>query len=165
MACVLALCVLLGCGPEGAREYNEGVEQFKTRDYAAAAASLRKAVERNPEFAEAHHSLGVCLIELDDLDGAARAFARAGELLGAGKAIETDDGRSVAAKRALVHRHLGLIEEHRYTRTMMRDHEAAIRHLELARDQYAKARELDPNEPHSKQRLDQIQSLLSRLEK
>jgi hypothetical protein len=43
-------------------------------------ADLNKAIEIEPEFAEAYYNRGLTKIYLDDLDGAAVDLSRAGEL-------------------------------------------------------------------------------------
>ncbi len=163
-ACVLGLA-LAGCGPAGAKDYNQGIEHFRAAQYADAAAALERAIAENADFAEAHHSLGVCQIQLEQLDQAAASLDRARALFDAGTVTDTEDKKTVAQKLALVHRHLGLIEEHRYQRQMLSDGDAAIAHLKLAKAQYEKTRSLDPDEPHAKQRIEQIEAFLARLDR
>lgn len=163
-ACVLGLA-LAGCGPAGAKDYNQGIEHFRAAQYADAAAALERAIAENADFAEAHHSLGVCQIQLEQLDQAAASLDRARVLFDAGTVTDTEDNKTVAQKLALVHRHLGLIEEHRYQRQMLSDGDAAIAHLKLAKAQYEKTRSLDPDEPHAKQRIEQIEAFLARLDR
>lgn len=153
---------LLGCGPSGAHDYNRGIEHFNKQEFAQAAEALELAIKHNPEFAEAHHSLGVCKIELDQLDAAQAALERAESLFGGGKQSATYDGKTVTQKRALVARHLGLIEEKRYTLRREADGQAALAHLRKARDYYQQAIGLDPAERHSRQGLDKILAFFKR---
>src|SRR5205807_2557742 len=58
-----------------------GAVQTSLGEYAAAAASLRRAVEIAPDCGEANHELGKALFNLGQVDAALAAFRRAAGLL------------------------------------------------------------------------------------
>jgi tetratricopeptide (TPR) repeat protein len=57
--------------------FNLGLARQDLRDHAGSAAAYRKAIETNPEHAEAALNLGVVLQDSGDIDAAMRAYARA----------------------------------------------------------------------------------------
>lgn len=52
----------VGCMPKGGEDYNKGIEAFKAKDYEKAKGLFEKAVQANPEFAEAWHMLAAAKI-------------------------------------------------------------------------------------------------------
>jgi len=70
-----------GPTPAAARELLDlGVKLGKSGYLEAASANLRKAIELDPNYAEAHFNLGVALGELHQIDAAIAAYRRAIEL-------------------------------------------------------------------------------------
>jgi predicted Zn-dependent protease len=67
--------------PEEARWwYRLAMVQGRTGDVVPAIASVRRSIELRPDYAPAQWRLGLWLLDVDDTDGAARAFARATEI-------------------------------------------------------------------------------------
>jgi tetratricopeptide (TPR) repeat protein len=60
--------------------YRLAIVHARLGDAAAAIASVRRSIDLSPDYAPAHWRLGLWLLDLDDTDGAARAFARASEI-------------------------------------------------------------------------------------
>ena len=60
--------------------YKSGLRKYGQQDFAGARDDFRRAVELDPDFADAHHSLAHALEKTDDLDGALAAARRAVEL-------------------------------------------------------------------------------------
>jgi tetratricopeptide (TPR) repeat protein len=158
----LVVIMLSGCGPRGAQDYNEGVEHYNNGRLKDAVAALERALALNERFAEAHHSLGVVLIQLAELDRAESSFQRAEQLLTEGATVATHDHKSLPQKRALVARHRGLIEERRYAQFREVDGERALDHLRLAREHYRAACQLDPDDTQIKQALSKLETFFER---
>jgi tetratricopeptide (TPR) repeat protein len=57
--------------------FNLGLARQDLRDHAGAAAAYRRAIEINPEHAEAAVNLGVALQDSGDIDAAMQAYATA----------------------------------------------------------------------------------------
>ena len=60
--------------------YNRAYIKLRLKDYKSAIEDLNKAIELEPEFAEAYFNRGLTKIFLDDTEGGAIDLSSAGEL-------------------------------------------------------------------------------------
>lgn len=160
--CLLVLLVA-ACGPKGAKQYNDGVEKCKQQKYKEAITALEKAVELNPEFAEAFLAAGLCQYYAQDYQKGMESTQKGIALLEAGKAAKTECLRTPAQKRAVGHWHLGLIQVALYKQSMVKSEKTALDHLKQARAEFKKARQLDDRESLYADRLTEVDELLKRM--
>lgn len=64
----------------GAASFEQGYREYQSGNYRKAIAHFKQAIAIAPQFAEAHHNLGLALANLKQADGAARNLVAAGEM-------------------------------------------------------------------------------------
>lgn len=99
---------------EAAQHYRRGVEALRDGTYAGARDQFAEAIRVFPDYVQAYSGLAQASKELDDEDGAARAFVRLNQLVPDRSRLPTDDRLRMEAVLASVARtHDAAIEAYR----------------------------------------------------
>ena len=78
---LILLFVSIVCNGQKSEYYfNTGVEKAKLQDYRGAIQDYTKAIELDPEYADAYNNRGIARLLLEDKDGGCLDLSKAGEL-------------------------------------------------------------------------------------
>jgi len=137
--------VLVGCEPQGFDNYNKGVHYQQAGQIDLAEQQFKIALQKNPEFAEAHLNLGLIYLNRGWYDGAEISTKKAVEILERTQRTWVE-GSTWQQTLSIAYNNLGAVEIGRGIEVESQfDFATAKAHWEKAISFFGKAVELNPS--------------------